>query len=933
MKIMRERPQCPPLPVLGVPMLAPNSLYDLDNIFRPFEMDIHFFNQTTQVSSSKVYYEEIFVDALHSTGQSFMANVGKAIDSNGDVTLFAFPYDKLFGNNIINNQKFSLVGDVDDSTSFLARVANKLGFDFTANNVNIPGVGIVEVASVTNVQSATISSFKSANADDFMFLKISSADYTTITGFSTTSNFLPGFPIYLGIQHSNFFNAANPLYTYHECEIVLRGYIVDPLNNNEIILTQIDTGVLNYRRELRGAVRMLFDKVISRTVIRKGKPFEIEDLGLQDFEEQIQEMQSQTSTDVSAKRIKATVYLYRGDGMIPEDFCKFKHYVDDVIHQIWDSTTNKGIGNVYNPADGPGLQFDRKYIVDASGIEVREASMRQLIRLNEGESLFLVTASLGTGQNNRSFVYGGGRGVGVLHYDPNLNAMGAGSNDPYVPLGHYYAPAHEFGHILGLKDRYVYYGLTTHEVYKGAVPGRSVTAGVNTHYVIPPTPLDNGFAVNDSLTGATPTIGGFLDNGTGGSMPMYHDGTKDGDYSQRYSWMHNLMSTIEIVPTIAVTNTAPLSPLKAIRQQPTFVEFHKYYRPENPVNYVGLVLFEKITCFITAFQIEVICGIQSQDIGGDRFMYFPSWKHYGADSGVPDLTQDYIFRGSFIGKDDSTEALYSDHRYQASTTAWNLNDHLMILRRQDTATGTVQTDRVEGCFSPYLGETSLPTGSPVQENSDPINFQNFVNTYTGAGGGLTNQIASLDIFNVTNSTPPLMRAKPTIYDLELGGSATGVGNINEVRNVLVSIRANNSIISANDQSVFSRHYVVTGGQNYKLSTSFSNDSYAAYGLGDAVGKKIWKASVKNNSNGMPGSTNFDLEINQCVPNNLILTGNGLGNPDQYIGGLRPYEDGKWDFPFGNNTTNANKVPTPLYLEYSIYFNRRVIIQIMGENAI
>lgn len=908
-KFLREMPQCPP-DRSAVPLQSFSTatsirgFFDLDNVFTPFDMILPWGDSDLldgiNDNDSWVYFNEVYSDVLRTSGQSFLANSGIARDENGEITLFAFATHKIINSQTVNNARFSLVGKKSkvDKRRFLQRVAgstNLVSNRFQLNFGNPAADPFVEFLG--DVSEGEIKSFGSFNPKDFAFLTISAVDFQEMkdiiagnTVTYTTPPFLPNYKVHLGLKLTSN-GADNDGNLYYQYEFILRGYAHPDSGGGPdptvIEVMEIDTGINYYRlhRTLTANQIAGLDPEL-KAPTKVGKGYSIDTLS----PIAIPNPDGSAGTPVDIKKINCKVYLYRGEGITPHEFCDYMEYWRDNVQQVWNSTTNNGLVLTYDPhPTNPALgTWNRPYIVDASGVEVREASARQFDILDSNEVLLYVDMP---GPISRSHI-NGDRRTGEMYYD-RAN-----------PMLTYYenvqnTPAHEFGHLLGLGDRYVYFGRVDD-------PANDIGGGGTNHIVNP--------------------------NQNKGATAVYLKPSEDADYGKRYNWIHNLMTLANNVPTTGMTD----DPITEI--EPTFLRYHEHLRPVPNVPNPNWLSFSEITVFVTPDQFQIILNHGKEDRCRWLFLKrFNAKREFkGTFVGVRNngIASDDRFNGPTVGSN-----LKTYHEWQSGPPSapevdpnWNVNpnysstynilDHDMEHRRllQAGQIGSPERQTIDGYFSPYCGPPpKLPDGQPI-----------------------------LDL-NLTDIRTP-ERNKITYYELETGGNCFGQSGINNIRNQLNQILnvaqafgsgtqgkiplPGTSFTPAQNAQLTAVRLVIASvetdignipGNSNSSVASFTTDKFSNIGSGDAsnYGESLWnerrrsmgasddpKIDARNISSGIPGAAN--------------------------VIGSRPYND--WMYAIGNpmhlpKDANGIKPSSQYQLIYDYYFNRRAIIDIMGENGV
>jgi hypothetical protein len=567
----------------------------LDNVFRPFEMDVKDPMSNTDFQM-RVYEDEIHVDALGFTGQSHFSYQGIARDTTGNVTFFAYTNKRVVKDDLIS-QPLPLTDMVAPTLSSFPDilVQNSIfanDFCLSAEDIIIGaagGVGPVNPILPGIAQRPVVglaSSYAQYDANDIFWISFTQAEYAAITVAMQGAGFDNAWRgVHLGLVYRRAVISANSGLEYSEYDVVLRGYVGG-------VVAQVACPVLHYRRAMvPNPNPTLVGRGFTTTDDGPTNPF-LEPDG------QIAHLQNSTDQNIPTHTIKSVIYLVRGWNIGNAEFCQFLDYFRDNIKEVWDSNTNWGLGSVYLSVDnddlgpeqgsgGPLGDFARSQLIHADDIEVKVATASQFQKLKRGECLFLVTKDA---NGARSYV-NGNRKTGEMYYAVT-QPDGVTTNNstiPYVDVPN--IPAHEFGHILGLADYYGY----------AAEVGRNLSTGNN-----------NRDIVNPNGGGATGVYNGKLEGGV-----------FDEEYGQRFNWVHNLMSTMRNVADVP-TGALPLTPrgIDYIRRTETYRVYHEWYMPTLP----GVLgANPKITVFVTPRQLQHILENDEQE-GMESFVCFQDWN-------------------------------------------------------------------------------------------------------------------------------------------------------------------------------------------------------------------------------------------------------------------------------------------------------------------
>lgn len=882
--------------------------YDsLDNIFHPFETANPWDENTTNTIVSNYYGEETYTDAIRHSGQSYISGLGFARDVNADITFFTAAIDKFISAKKHRSIPFSITGSAEKTSNdtFLQKTAskhnlfyNKVQLDF-GNPSNDP---FVEFFSSDPSHKGI--RLKRVLPQDFNFRKISGSDFSSlqdiINGTHQTisnPNFLSGFRIHLGFRFNESGKDNNDIaYTKHD--VVLRGFVEDPNDISKVLVKEVNSGVAVYTFGTGNTLKTLLD-----TPPKKSKRgFTVS----QDTTTGTWVEPDGTNADTNTPRykIECTIYLYRGGSLSnPSNdalYNAYKTYFSDTVKQVWDSRYNKGLVASYNaaPSNNQSAEIERDYIVDSSKIIIKDASDAQFKQLSNNEVLFIVEQ--GIFPYDRPAVIDDERRIGIMYVKGTLNG---GVYTPDAPED--VAPAHEFGHIMGLADRYVY----TCFMHSGNFSAN---------------PIPDGYRVGAF---ATP----YVKPDSGGLARMYV--SEDAQYVMRYNWVFNIMSNGNKVPNGTLgPNSQP------IEREDDFKRFYQYFRPnlENDPNPPpnGPSQIARFAVMVTKYQFDII-----KDTNPTKEIDRIRWLFFKQDGSSPNNNPHFQFDGSFVGvqnRGDTSEKIVTDDEFTGEiTTSPDLSqladdyEHRMDRRLLETPADPQSTqnqprDLFYGYFSPSVdaGNNFFKSGEPKPFNKSQITTE------------------SID---TTDSV--------TMYDVELGGYAHGYTKpiaprlpieeaVNFKRNKLAEIKKvlddpNDSLKNQNHQDLLDQIESTSPklGVTTDLTIQSGNtltrpDIYKDYGDGDTNGHKIWNRRVDNtvatgDDNGDPGDQPY---YDRTFEMKLFP---GPTSSDVYR-----YGDKKYKISDANtqNLTNPTRTVYIYTLKFTHFTNRKAIITIMAENG-
>lgn len=923
-KYIKEAPQCIEenciIELQNLPKSTTLRAYsDLENIFTPFDMILPWSDpdliDSNKPNGSWVTHNEIYADVVRSSGQSFIADSGIARDGNGDITLFAFSTNKVITNKLIGKKKFSLVGKkrkVGDQR-FLERISSE--FNLKAYKIQID-LGDPEtdpfVEFLGNIGEEELNSFGNYDPDDFAFITIPSEDFKRMqdiiegeifdypTAFYPKKPFLSGYKVHLGIKLivSGAVQTVRGV-PYDKFEFILRGYSYADYGNDptKIEVREIETGINYYRlrKELPSATSLTAVGALEEgetPITILGRAYDIEDIG---STVHIPFPDGTFPVDpIPIKKINCKVYIYRGQGVTPDQFCDYLNYWRANVQQVWNTTSNKGLATTYDPFPEPGEpHWKRPFIVDGSGIEVREASIIQLSLLKDNEILLFLTGGGGRSYINNSTIPAQDRRTGEFFYIPQ------GTNPYYEAVEN--VPAHEFGHVLGLEDRYVY------KVF-------------NEENFIPVT-QGKASLMTPANSPAIPTA-------------IYLPSMEDENFCQRYNWLHNLMSTTLNVKYTDDPNVTP------IESESTYLHFHNFLRPEPDVNKENCIDYSKVTVHITEKQFRDIIDKKRSKIKSIVFI-----KKYN-----PAQT----FDGSFIGFEDigSGEFKY----YSDDSIVSSINPALNF---QTYHVREIRPAEDFNDFDHRMQERAkIYPGNPSDDSLRETIKGHFEPDLEGFNPAIKGPLNDLSLRDVTSPFP----TQTTYFDLEFGGNLYETLGINRFRNDILTIynvsRINwpgkpinyvpipsdgfvvcNSVLPGSDPTIPSpspcvpvnfRELIQKLNEDIEnneaaniMTASFTSDQFSNAGSGNTYGMDVWNAFIKNTDIPHSPSDQINIFFKQLESTfNVGMFSGPVGSL-----GNSPYFDSVFDLdcnsPLDNNNIRAYK---KYILVFNIYLNRRIILR-------
>jgi hypothetical protein len=681
-------------------------------------------------------------------------------------------------------------------------------------------------------------------------------------------------------------------------------------------------------------------------------------------------------TNIPTKIINCKIYLHHGGTLSSAQFCEFKHYVLNNIKQVWDSNSNWGLLSTYdpdiNPYDplvpaSPGI-FTRNKIISSEGITIHEAKAKQFEALEDGEILLMTSRNPG-----RSNIQGNKR-LGFLFYNRLPVAIAR-----YIDANSQNTPAHEFGHALGLGDRYCYYG----DVREGRPSDgyTHFTNGIGNSSSVPSFVAKRSTPTVLPTTPPTPPRNVVIP--PSGSTAVFISENEDSEYSQRYQWVHNLMSSTSIVPELQYVN---ISQSDLVELEILFSIYNDLYRPTPALNPIfnDIESYDKITIFVSNNQWNYIeQHLKEERVRWITFRKQPELSEINLDnantdhpafiSPDPRLERLANFNGSFAGvfDDDNDNDLEdykvitddkfrdSDREFDVTMLYFKLHIsqmsglHKMDNRKyQDYEATPPQLRKSDiGYYSPYKGDYSIPTTEPTPdfvlfpgqgfvEDPDVSNTSFFLND------SLNNPIAETLTGDVRIDNPATKRPYVTYFDLNTGGnvvSRIGKPGINKIRSIIfllinkaftlpLTTNSNTLVISDETRDVIQKFLVLnlTNDINSnKFSFDLDDDAFQAQEL--LINQSKFKKKPPFGTGNIIGRILWDVSISSDA---AVKDPSLLGNNPRTEGN-RPYSE-------ASITVFPNSIPPTGWpssgfasqnatIAYRYYYNRDNIIDIMGEN--
>ncbi|HLP53871.1 MAG TPA: hypothetical protein VK151_02540 [Fluviicola sp.] len=642
---------------------------------------------------STIYSENIPVDNMAVTGSTFIGNLGIARDADPistspagfvpKVTLFAY-------NTIPRNNSIGLIDrEFDESTnaifqftgdsSYLSNIGSNIKeFTYDLKNPSIAGetgIFVDHLVKRTPAQIALLgipSPF--LTVDDFVYFTIAKSDYDAI---------LVSWKAFL-LANSN---VERPIKAWWSFDPIKSEW--DPRAEREFVRFQINIKYLNRAGSSSGSNTPARMKVYTPMNTGTSTPY---------FSEKFMDKIDLTTLTPrligsgfsilpyqGVDRIQCKINFIKGANITYDEFLTYKNYALHNIRQVWSNPegqptdptgqglppsdyTNLGLTALVRSRQSPGAT--RAYPITAWDVTAQQGCSCSFDQIDAGEVVVIVERSKFTDGNDwdkmkrdRPFVVGSptnildgaGNVVGQTYtariarfvYNAVLGTYNS-TTAPYQDDNH---AAHEFGHFLGLTDRYTY--------------------------------VANVDASNQII------------DGTGRGINYYIPLWLDPDYGEDYRWLMNLMSI--------GARKVPALPLPTAYAS-MHAEFQNAISGFESPNNNQLSTGSRGNTFITPFQWDIIKSFatDNQEFENNRFKRTEFTLQdfvYFAPAGT-----DWNFNiGTFAGPSGLGIPI-SDHSFNDTNGA-----HKMLDRVNDTNPNTNGIpSAILGYFSPFLPNSGDP---------------------------------------------------------------------------------------------------------------------------------------------------------------------------------------------------------------------------------
>ncbi|MCB0473836.1 MAG: hypothetical protein KDC56_12320, partial [Flavobacteriaceae bacterium] len=657
----------------------------LDNFFTPFGMLLPQVVPNTLPNgiSSNIYYDPKYLDNTKIGGLRMMAYPGIAQDKSGRVTLFAVPAD-------IRNPTRNIIESGISFSGLVSKGSNDLFIEYISKkfkstkasykkvllekgDIGEPNDRLLELISFDNNTDTDV--LKTVSTETLAWLTIEKNDFErlarinssrgnnpytdSITNVTHKSDFTDPAKTYLGLKLASTGKAKDKNnggadIDYVKYEFILRNETYNP-SKNITEFKSVSTGVFTYSLRIEGP--RITDKRFFPSLAGREKPFTIE------------------TNPNGGFRLKSTIYLLPDANITKEELWEYLQYIQCNIRQVWTNRfdINPDTGHPYNCGQyNVGLLYNSNNFVniDAENIIVKVGTALQASSLRPGECAFRVRKRGTAVTFTRSFAMAD-QHIGVLFYDPI-----PGARTRYDEDGDN-TPAHEFGHLMGLSDRYTSTGV----------------ANPSTHKMVGP------------FEGNKPA---FMDD-----APSF-----DPEYTANYNWVYNLYSTgVMLRPSsqsLSKLEGGRESAFDALRNDPSLVP--KFPTPETPARY------GRICTFITSKQWQIIMNYASVSgpkeaslnpaLSNSNYVFFKDFN-VTPPAGPPDKTKVDV---SFIG--------FSFNAGLRSAVSDLLYQPVGALSPDGMMRNRIGTDNsIFGYFSPYAGALSLDRNTVENNAEEMVNVE------------------------------------------------------------------------------------------------------------------------------------------------------------------------------------------------------------------
>lgn len=822
----------------------------MENVFRPFSMIIPTLNTTPATPPPPVvplvnpptlafntYEDTRYVDNARVGGNAFIANNGIAMDVNGNVTLFAFAADRRSPteNDIDSTFAMTGAGGAADNSTFLQYLAARYpGLNRTVTP-NIPHpIAPLPPGAPANFNVEHLQDTGALNPVGFGNPSIANLVWITLTAFQwrrlldinystsgvpfddTGGQGNPGNNRYdldfidpsrtsLGLKLINTGRDPVTNQEYVQYEIYLTGEAPGPGPNAESIVKTERTRVVfttfrvgDFGLTAPGRVNRIVAGTTGYTAVPNGP---------------------------STFRIRSNIYLLPANNMTEFEICEYMEYFEWNIRQVWNNNPNNNIVQGVGAGNGvrnQGLNLSG-CTLDADQVTVQRGGAAQMRRPPNQDEIFYDLSKVPLGAPGRSFV--SGRRFGRMFYQKLL--MNAGAPTTRYVDATANVPAHEFGHSMGLEDRYAYW------------------CQVN--------------ATNDIILN------------TGAIHAMHMQGTDipgpnaawDVQFVGQYNWHHNLMSTQVPFPVHLPYTSVSIAAEPFVGDEPTYRNRVTAADAAVPIagNLDNPQRQHVVNVLLTAIQCQVVTNTapgvnlwRPTILGGNPgnqeenryafndpdpnkqfLMYISRYVNFLR---VGDGAVNPNFNLTFVGQrfaGGAISQIATDYNYQFDSVNVNVRDDKQDLRIRNT--GPIPGQTPADPLIPFGVGTFCPRTPPEIPAPSDINTQRAL------------------------SDPAYMQ------DVQTGGLNTLIQQIN-LGTPLAALQA----------PPWNFTYVIPGGggtQYFDLRQASGTDFFSNVGNGDIGGQAVWDRETGPTL--IDNSTAFEIRYRNHPNRPLIIRLLAFGN--------------------------------------------------------
>jgi hypothetical protein len=556
----------------------PKKVEFLDNLWMPFDL-IRRLPQNSAKLEKFVYNQLVYIDNTICSGEDFMGNIGIAKQSDGSITFFALANPGSFIKNKTKNSDLNVfdksvefvnpnlfyqevTGSTDTKESYITNLAR--------NSFNL-GVytkteEFIEELSLDTTASIKVSS-SNYSIDHIITFHIPNSQWQKLNKFynENISNFVPGFEVFLAVKLDDvkYDQYKEPYQSY---KLILRGYTQ---RSNDIYVSDFNTNIVVFAKKPTLNPQKYKFNIIGGTL----DPTNFQVLG-----------------NSNSFNLQTTIYVLKGTDITPLQVNELATYAVKNIRDTWDTSTNKGLtatlrnsipylGIDETGCDENGItQPNQHYNISSNNIRIKILTPRHILDSKSGECFVIIRLGDRSIIPGREFALPAKKTM-VFYWDfpknieniENSNGTRYKDNDEID-----FTYAHEFGHLLGLVDRYTY---------------------ISSYY----SSSTNPFLQFEKI-----------DNEDSKNIPIYLPdddfNSLDSGYSREYRWLFNLYSGRVVNPNSILINEGSLSHLLDPKNNdgPMGNNLPDFYSNFDNTNFSFYSNNNKFSIFISRFQFDCI---------------------------------------------------------------------------------------------------------------------------------------------------------------------------------------------------------------------------------------------------------------------------------------------------------------------------------------